>query len=185
MGLEKVKDEILNNANREASRIKEEANNEVKKAMDDSEQRVNSYRNKANEDAKSIIESMKTKEKASAELELKKLNLDAKKALIEKVFVNAKNKICKLDENKRKEMIKKLLEKSIKELEIKSVYCNKIDAKFIQGFDVKVENILGGIIAENDDGSVRVNYSYDSLLQSVRENSLKDVAKILFGQNVN
>jgi|ETNmetMinimDraft_2_1059921.scaffolds.fasta_scaffold102593_1 V/A-type H+-transporting ATPase subunit E len=180
MGLEKVKDEILNNANREAEKLKESANEEVKKIMNSTEEKVLELNKKASDETKSIIQSLKNRENASTELDLKKLSLDSKKEMVELVFKEAKIKISKLSEAKRKEIIKRLFEKAKNEIEIKTVYCNKKDSKFFEGFKVKVEDILGGLIAENEDGSVRVDYNFDSLLQNLRENYLQDISKILF-----
>ena len=181
MGLEKVKDEVLNNANKEASRIREQADNEARRIVEESEEKINDYRKKVSDETKSIIKTIKNREKASAELELKKLSLEAKKDLIEQVFAGVKNKIEKLSQAKRKELIKKLVEKAKNEIDVKLIYCSQKDMRFVEGFDAKEETIFGGIIAENADGSIRVDYSYDSLLQNLREKYLGDVAKILFG----
>ena len=46
-------------------------------------------------------------------------------------------------------------------------------------------DIVGGIIAENQDETVRVDYSFDSMLQNMEENELQSINKILFGENKN
>ncbi|MEK6876839.1 MAG: V-type ATP synthase subunit E family protein, partial [Nanoarchaeota archaeon] len=61
------------------------------------------------------------------------------------------------------------------------VYCNKNDAKLVKGFKAESSDITGGLIAENADGTVRVDYSFDTMLQNVKENELQKISKILFG----
>jgi len=181
MGLEKVRDEILNNATSEADKIKNKADNDVNKISEDAIQSIQEYKERSLKEAKNIIESKKIREKATFSLELKKLNLDAKKDLIEKVFNEVNKRVIELNHDQRKDLIKKLQDKAKKEIDVKTVFCNEKDTKLIEGFEVEEENILGGIIAENQEGSVRVNYSFDSILQNLREKYMQEISKILFG----
>ena len=41
--------------------------------------------------------------------------------------------------------------------------------------------MIGGIIAENGEKTIRVNYSFETLLESVKEAELQNISKILFG----
>ena len=41
--------------------------------------------------------------------------------------------------------------------------------------------MTGGLIAENKDGTVRVDYSFDTMLQTIKENELQSINKVLFG----
>lgn len=41
-------------------------------------------------------------------------------------------------------------------------------------------DILGGIILEDKDGEKRIDISYETLLDSIKRDSLSDISKILF-----
>ena len=41
--------------------------------------------------------------------------------------------------------------------------------------------IIGGIVLENEDGTVRLDFTYDSILKNVYERSLKQISDILYG----
>ena len=48
-------------------------------------------------------------------------------------------------------------------------------------FNAKAVDIIGGLIAENKDGTVRVDYGFDTMLQNIKENELQSINKVLFG----
>jgi len=72
-----------------------------------------------------------------------------------------------------------------KEIPVKNVFANAIDKAAVQsikGIMFHQSDISGGIIAENDDGTVRIDYSIDELLACVRKQYLQETAAILFGK---
>ncbi len=40
---------------------------------------------------------------------------------------------------------------------------------------------IGGLVIENDDGSIRLDFTYDRILDDVSDQSLKQISEILFG----
>ena len=40
---------------------------------------------------------------------------------------------------------------------------------------------IGGVILENEDGTIRLDFTYDSILKDVYERSLKQISDILYG----
>ncbi len=181
MGLEAVKDEIIANAKRQEEALLAEAKNEALGTMKEAEIKVAEFREKAEAEAKKLIETLKRQETASAEMENKKLTLEAKKDAVENVFEEARKSIEWLSDRKREEHISKLLEKAKNDIEVAKVYCNKKDAKLVKGFKAEPSDIIGGLIAENADGTVRVDYSFDTILQDIKENELQKISKLLFG----
>ena len=181
MGLEAVKGEILANAKEQEEALLAEAKKEAERIMKEAEIKIASFREKTEAETKKFIETMKKQETASAELESKKMILEAKKDATEIVFEEARKTVEKLSAKKREAYIDKLLEKAKNDIEVAKVYCNKNDAKIVKGFKAEPSDILGGLIAENADGTVRVDYSFDTLLQNIKENELQKISKILFG----
>lgn len=181
MGLEAVKEEILNSAKEQANSMIAEARKEANRIAKEAEKRIGEIREKSEAEAKKMLDAIKRQEFASAELENKKMLLEAKKEIIESVFAEARKRLEALDDRKRELMMKRLLEKAKNEIEIACIYCNKRDAKFIKGFGVEAANILGGIMVENKEKTVRIDYSFDAMLQGIKESELQNVSKTLFG----
>ena len=180
MGLEAVKEEIIRNAKEQSNSLTAEARKEANRVMKEAEKKIEEMKEKSDTQTKRLLDIIKRQEITSAELENKKMLLEAKKQVIESVFMEAKKGLEILDDKKRESYIKKLLEKTKNDIEIAHVYCNKKDAKFLKGFDVKSIDIIGGLLVENKDKTIRVDYSFETLLQSIKENELQTINKLLF-----
>lgn len=181
MGLENVKDEIIKTARSKAEEVISEGRKEADRLMRQAEEKINQHREELNAKLKQTETAIKNKEIAFSELEIKKMFLEEKKKAIEGVFEGVRKKLSALDTKKREEHIKKLLGEAQKELDVKHVYCNARDKGFVEGFDVEETEILGGIIAENEQKDLRVDYSYEMLLDNIREKHMSKIGKILFG----
>ncbi|MBI3036217.1 hypothetical protein HYY73_00450 [Candidatus Woesearchaeota archaeon] len=185
MGLEKVKQEILERAKAEADKAVDDAKSEAKAVMKSAEKQVTVYERVMEEDLEALSNAVKRREVASAELELKKQLLSAKSGLIEGVFGEARKKLGSLSDKKRESHITALLDSARKEMNVSVVQCSGKDARFLDSSGLKVvrnDSMLGGIIAESPDGKLRIDYSYETVLGQVKSKVLGDVAKILFGQ---
>ena len=181
MGLETVKEEIISNARNQERALLADARKEASEIIKKAEIRLEEIEEQSNVDAKRMIEAIRKQELASAELENKKAILEAKKQLIDAVFDDAGKKIEKLDSGKREYYLKKLLEKAKNDIEVATIYCNKKDIKLIENFNDEESDIIGGLIAENEDKTVRVDYSFGTILENIKENELQNINKILFG----
>ena len=181
MGLETVKDEIINSAKEQSNSSISEARKEANRIIKEAEKKIEGMREKSEAETKKLMDTIKRQELASAELENKKILLEAKKRIIENVFAEARKKLENLDDRGREAILKKLLEKSKNEIEVANIYCNKKDSKFLKGFNVATIDISGGLIAENKERTIRVDYGFETMLQSIKENELQSISKALFG----
>ncbi|MBI3027645.1 hypothetical protein HYY70_06050 [Candidatus Woesearchaeota archaeon] len=181
MGLEAVKDEILNSAKEQSNSLIAEARKEANRIWRETENKIEGMKEKSDEEAKRMIDTIKRQELASADLENKKMLLEAKKQLIDNAFDEARKRLENLDDKKKEFYIKKLLEKAKSDIDISTVYCSKKDAKFLKGFNAETAGIIGGIMAENRDKTIRVDYSFDAILESLKETELQNISRILFG----
>ena len=181
MGLEAVKEEVIGIAKEQESALLAEARKEASSIMKESERKIEEMKGKKDTETKRIIDTAKRQELANAELENKKMLLEAKKQLIDNVFADATKKLENLEDKKREACIKRLLEKAKNDIEIADVYCNKKDSKFLKEFKLEATHIIGGLLAENKEKTIRVDYSFETLLQSIKENELQNISKILFG----
>lgn len=181
MGLETVKEEVIRSAKEQESAILAEARKEASRIMKEAEARVKEMEEAGEAKSKKAIEAAKKQALASAEIESKKMILETKKQAIDRVFEEVKKSLDSMDEKKREAIIKNLLEKAGKELDVSFVYCNKGDSKFLKG--VKTENIstLGGIISENNEKTIRVDYTFETSLESIKESEMQNINRLLFG----
>ena len=187
MGLEKVKQEILDSAREEAGKLTEKAKEEAKAIERSAEKQARDYERMAEEGTEKSVELMKRRELAAAELEVQKKALEAKSELIEAVFSEGWKKLRNLGEKTREAHIKGLLERAMKEMDVAVVKCSAKDSRLVSNYSgegkikiVAAGDISGGIIAESADGRLKVDYSYDALFEQVKSKVLIDVAKTLF-----
>lgn len=181
MGLEEVKEEIIRNAKEQESAMLAEARKEASRILKEAEKKIAELREKAEADAKKAIESAKRQALSSANMEGKKMILEAKKQAIENVFAEAKKNIEALDDKKREAYIKNLVERAAKEIDIGKVYCSKKDMKFLKGFSAEPCDMIGGLIAENKEGTVRIDISFEAMLETIKESEMHTINKLLFG----
>ena len=185
MGLEEVKKEILEKAKSEADRIINEGKKEAEKIMDETSRKIKEYRENVNNDTKKLLDIMERKEIAGAEFDVKKMKLDKKKEMIDRAFSNVVGRLRRIPEKKRETLIRKLIEKAKKEIDVKYVYASKDDRKIIEkipSVKYREADISGGIIAENEDGSISIDYSYEEILDGIKKENLQEIASKLFGK---
>ena len=181
MGLEAVKEEIIRNSKQQQESMIAEAKKKVVETMEETEKKVAEMKLQSDAATKQMMAVIKKQELASAELENKKALLEEKKQLIEAVFDQVEKKVKGLDSQKRENYINKLLEKAKNDIGVENVYCNEKDVNLVKDLNAETADIIGGLIAENKDKTVRVDYSFDTLLQNIKENELQSISKVLFG----
>ena len=181
MGLEAVKDEILRQTKEREIALTAEARKEGARIMREAQNAADELKEKSDLNTKRMLEHIKSQELAAGELEIKKMLLEAKRQIIENVFAEARKKIEHLDDKKREYLIKRLLERAHQEIEARYFYCSHKDLKFLKPFNPEIVDMLGGFMAENEERTIRVDYSFETMLQSVQEREMQNISKILFG----
>ena len=180
MGLEQLKQEILKKAEEKAEQIIKEAKEQEKAAVKQAEKRVGEYSKSSEEEIAKLSDMIEKRAKAASELESRKMLLSAKGDITQEVFLRVSKEIAHFDSRKREVHIQKLIERARGRMEIGRIYCNRKDMKFVKGFEAAEAEIKGGIIAESKDRSVRIDESYDSILEGIRDRNLQEISKIIF-----
>ncbi len=184
MTLDKVVDEIINKAKEDAKALKKEGNSEATSILKKAKSNASEIEADAIDYAKGVIEAMEKKELASAKLQCKRIELDSKKEIIDKVFDKLRQKVMMLDDKTKKNIYEKMIKKAANEMPARYVYANAKDKTLVKsvasGLEVKEAPILGGVIVEDKDQNVRIDCTFESVLEEVRNESLKDVSKVLF-----
>ncbi|MCK5474428.1 MAG: hypothetical protein KAI53_03415 [Candidatus Aenigmarchaeota archaeon] len=184
MSLKNVSKEILASAEKNALSIEDEGRAEAKAILQEAKRKADEILLKSKKETEDVIGALERKETASAKIISKKPLLDAKKDIIEETYETVEKRIASLDDKTRKPLVESLLKQSLGELsDAAIVYAAKKDALFVKkATKIKVieQDMLGGVIVENTDNTIRINNSFETLLEIVKKETLKDTAEILF-----
>ena len=183
MGLDAIVEEIRAKGRIEADKIGEEASLEVSKIT--AEAQASAARLKAAEEeaVRKEIDRLRQQEVSSANLEVKKAKLNARKENLDEVYEAAKEAVKKLPAEKNQKLLKSIIEKN--ENNNARIYSRTKDKQTIKKL-TKLEyageiDCIGGVVIENEGGTEVLDFKYDTILKNVSEQSLKQVSDILFG----
>jgi V/A-type H+/Na+-transporting ATPase subunit E len=182
MDINSVVLEIISESEKEAKRIEEDARKEREKLIDEAMERASKRKSEMDKESKKKISQSRIKEFAVARMNAKKTEMNAKKQALEDVYSKFSGKMDSGDE-----FLKKLLNAAGKEIEVSAVYVSKKDLEraknLFKGIEIQESEISGGLVAENKEGSEKIDLSIDIIRESIRKETLSEVSKILFGGN--
>lgn len=191
MGLEAVVSDIQEKGKRAAEEIRAETQRDVEKILGEAQNRVARIKLAAEQEVKEQTGRLMAQEVSSANLIVKREQLNAQKELLNQVFEAALQEIGKLPENFHRTALTELLKQAAQEIRTGIVHCNHRDIGIVKqliaenpayagyriGDEVQVE---GGIIVESTSGDLKIDLSYRTFLDRVWESGLKDASDILF-----
>ena len=165
-------DEILAQARAERERTLSTVRDEATKALADAEER-----------AKQAAERRRVQELARAELEARKTVLVAQKDTLDDVYRRALARLANLKENP--EFLRALLKANESEWKAGGkVYSNARDETVVKGMVGRAYaghiDAAGGLIIESADDTRRVDLRYESILRDVWNDSVREVAEVLW-----
>jgi vacuolar-type H+-ATPase subunit E/Vma4 len=132
-----------------------------------------------------LLAAMERKEQAAATTARKTMLLDEKRRAIDAVFTRARERLIAMPAEERAALHRQLAAAARGATTLARVKCNPADRDTIVATipDIIVEgdeHIIGGLIGEDTSTAVRLDYTYDTMLDSVRERALADLSRILF-----
>ncbi len=183
MGLDAIVGEIKARGKEEADRISSETQKEVSKIIAEAQASAAKLKAAREEAVKKEIDRMRQQELSSANLEVKKAILNARKEILDEVYETARDSITKLPDDKNQKILKSIIEKN--ETGNSKIYSKNKDVPTVKKL-TKLQlageiDCIGGIVIENADGTEVLDFRYDMILKNVNEQSLKQVSDILFG----
>jgi len=193
MSLDTVVEDIREQARARAEEIREEADTEAEALIAEAEADAEEIREETLADAQRQIEQEREQKISSAKLEAKQARLEARRDVIQSVRDEVEEEIATLDEETRRELTGAMLDAAAAEFDdgtTVNVYGRADDQALIEelleeydGFEYAGEyDCLGGIVAESDESRVRVNNTFDSVLDEVWEEHLREISARLFEQ---
>ena len=182
--------------------IRDEARAQAEEIREDGERRAEEILEEARNDAASIREERETKIErqvkqereqtlSAAKLEAKQQRLEARRDVLEDVRERVEAELAAMEGDTREQLTRELLDAAAEEFDENteaSVYGRTDDADLLEdvladyeGYSLAGEyDCLGGVVVESDGSKVRVNNTFDSLLDSVWEDNLKEISARLF-----
>lgn len=183
MGLENVLKDILEQARAEVAAINEAAAGEAESTIRAAQVQADEIVKTRKAETENQKERMHRQEMSSAHLELKRTILNAKKEVLDRVYEAGRDSISSMPAQENAELLKVILDKYSGSGT--RVYSSGKDAKLVREMTeltfMGEIDCLGGLIIENDDGSIRLDYTFDTILANVWEKNLKHISDILFG----
>jgi len=185
MGLGEVKAAITEKTKLEVAAIMDAAKNEAAGIINEAQLAVSKKREEHSSQTKTIMDAMERKELAAGQQQRKSMLLEEKRKAIEAVFTSVASSLGSMPDNERNEILAKLAAKAAAAIDVQRILCNSRDIQalgklFPNATVVADKRITGGFIADNSNGSVRSDYTYDTLLAAVREQRLAELSNLLF-----
>ena len=182
MALDAVVEAVLATSKDKVAQITGEADQEVARILNEARERAAEIKSRKEAEVGHTVEAIERREISSANLEVKRSELNVHKDLLEQARVKLLGKLESLPKKDNEAMLTKLLEPY--DLKAMKVFSNKRDEAFISSLAPNYGgnlDIIGGAVIESSDGALRYDLTYETLAREVFNNRMKEVSKVLFG----
>lgn len=182
MGLEKVIERIQKEGTEKTTAIITDAEKQAAQMLKSKQQTLKQHSATKKEEMDKQIESLKAQEASGMEIEVNKIRLNAEKDVLISTYKESLQALSALPHDK---IISSLLKKVHKELpEAATIYSNKRDEPLVRSQTTITYggtiDTLGGIIVENKEKTLQLDYRYETIAELVWDRSLKEIAEVLF-----
>lgn len=183
MGLEIVLNDITEGAKADVRRINDEAKSVSDLIIEEARQASKEALGSRLAEVEEKLEQQRQQVLSSANLEVKRIALNKRKTLLDQVYTQAIERIEDLPADKDEKYLKALIKANEKGGH--KIYSNEKSEKIVKKLS-SLEyggniDCIGGIVIENEDGTIRLDFTYDLILQSTYDKSLKSISDILNG----
>ena len=193
MSLDTVVEDIREEARARAEEIRESGEERAEEIIEDAEADATEIRDERLAEVERQIEQEREQKLSSAKLEAKQERLDARREILQSVREDVEDRITNIDGDQREALTATLLSAAAEEFEgdaTVTVYGRADDQELIEGlleeydgFEYAGEyDCLGGVVVESEQSRVRVKNTFDSILEDVWEDQLREISDRLFEQ---
>ncbi|HKJ58913.1 MAG TPA: V-type ATP synthase subunit E [Halobacteriales archaeon] len=191
MSLETVVQDIRETARERAEEIRAEGEARAEEIVAEAESDAEEIVAQAEREADREVEREREQRVSSANLEAKQARLAARRDLLASVRDDVEEAIAGLSGDTRESLTRELLGAAAAEFEdvdSASVYGRAEDAALLEslvadfdGYEYAGEyDCLGGVVVESESSRLRVNNTFDSIVDDVWEEELREIAERLF-----
>ncbi|WP_435100584.1 V-type ATP synthase subunit E [Halarchaeum sp. P4] len=193
MSLETVAEEIRKEAEETAEAIRQDAEEQAEDIVSAAESEAEDIVSAAEAEVEREIDQLREQELSSAKLEAKHERMSARREALDDVRDRVESRIADLDADQRRELTESLLSDSLAEFaedEQLAVHHAPGDADLIEDLVSERPNVavageydcLGGVVVESESSRVRVKNTFDSVLEDVWADELKQISNRLFDE---
>ncbi|MBX0324099.1 V-type ATP synthase subunit E [Halomicroarcula sp. F13] len=191
MSLDTVVEDIRDEARARADEIRAEADERAEEIISEAEADAEQIHEDREAEVEREIEQEREQRLSSAKLEAKQARLGARRDVLEDVHDDVEQAVADLDGDRREELTRSLVDAAAEEFDdgdslrvfgraddqalIEDILTDYDDAEFAGEHEC-----LGGVVVESEASRVRVNNTFDSVLESVWEDNLKEISDRLF-----
>jgi V/A-type H+-transporting ATPase subunit E len=191
MSLETVVEDIREQARARAAEIRRDAEADAEQIREEARQEAEEIREERLAEAEREIEQEREQRLSSAKLEAKQARLEARRDVIQSVREDVEAAIAGLEGEERAELTRALLDAATEEFDdddTVEVYGREDDRELLEslvsdhdGYEYAgAVDCLGGVVVESDSSRVRVKNTFDSVLEEVWEENLREMSARLF-----
>lgn len=188
MGIEKLRNSLLSEAKEEASKIVQTAEKEAEAMLQQEKAKQNARKQDAEKEVERSLEEQRNERIAWARLEAKRIRAEAREDAIKNVLEGFFDALAKARGSPEyKKFMKDSTTQAAKDLGGKVIiHVKKGEKKLvpkIKGAKIVEDlNALGGAVVESTDGKVRMDLTFESLVDSKRDDIRKQIAEKIFGE---
>ncbi len=191
MSLDTVVEDIRDEARARAEEIRAEGDERAEEIVAEAEREAESIHEDAEREVERRIDQEREQKLSSAKLEAKQKRLEARRETLEEVRSDVEDEIVAIDGDDRMELTRAVLDSAAAEFEETDgivVHGRDDDEELLEsitdeydGFEVgEPVDCLGGVVVESETSRVRVNNTFDSVLEDVWEDNLREISARLF-----
>ncbi|MFC7155850.1 V-type ATP synthase subunit E [Halomarina halobia] len=192
MSLETVVEDIRDEARARAEEIRSDADERAEAIVAEAEADAEEILEERKRAVERQIDQEREQKLSSAKLQAKQARLEARRDVLSDVRESVERRVATMEEG-REELTRALLDAADEEFDAdaeKRVYGRADDEALLADILADYDNYeyagaiecLGGVIVESEGSRIRVNNTFDSVLEDVWEDSLRDVSSHLFDQ---
>jgi len=184
MGLEEVVGDILAAGRAKAEQLRKEAESERDRLLDDAMQRSHRLREGRMQEAVRLIAQIRVRELAAAELEVRRARLAMERDLLELAAQGARQKVAALPRAEDEALLSAILAKGT-EAGFRLFSARRSEAFLRSGSPLPYAgsiSCIGGLVLESPDGTIRMDYTYDTILRETVDRTMREIYGILFAR---
>ncbi len=184
MALDKVVEDILESARKDASQLIATAEKEKASILQQGNESIAAKKLERQKQLDETIRRLNQQEVSSAELEAKRVVLNVRKDVLDQVSAGTLKELASMPDSEKAQLYAKLLNNGAKIIPQPKVFCPMGEAKLLSGVSgvgsIQEVEMEAGIILESKDGMFRLDYRFRTMLEDIWEKELKNVSNILF-----
>lgn len=181
MGLQDVKNEILEEAREKAQQLEQEAQQEADEITEEAEREAEKIKKQAEKEIEQEKEAERKKAISNARMKARKKRLEAKQEKIDQAFKNFSENIQDLEEDQKRRFVENTVEDA--DFNVEKAKASQKFKKAVEENNLEFEEEeIDGFILLSSNGERSKNFSREKILQTFKDNYRKQVAKKLFAE---